>query len=649
MVPFSRLGSFAFSVVCFLSFPLKLFAEEKPLSLDITNKIQMRVPQDNLFGAITGPGTPSDVSVYDQLQEGLHKVLDKSILVDKLSPKDIDTISQSVSEELLKKYAHKLDDLRLHLDFVLGGPDVSIQVDRDYWDHLKFSSNDPSISNLKKNISLLIASVAEQKKLSDGAGYLIFSKIREELFSKVIKEFSSLFVFLDTVSDQDVEDLFANHKEFNNEQKRYLKLLWTVSLQVGGLTNAVKVIKKELMQKFDLESVSTFSNQKIAALILKSTLEEIDSHALVSTSFSFFSEPIENFSTLRSQIPQISEKLMSLDPLNTTRLGLVSVRSSDGIWRSMSSLKIASFSSKNYDLAIYDFERKLKEAQENDSLGLLIDLRDNPGGAIDLMNSLLGMLINKTGSVLYSTWNRRGEKLEDFVDSPSYLYRKPIVVLVNRQTASAAEIMASVLRHRGRAYVLGDDRTYGKAVVTDETTFEKSGSGGSSDLNSYIGIRSSVGIAHLPNGTSHQFIGINPNLNVPSYSQLIKIGERYLKRKPEIQKDKEALLDPDTFLLSSWMTIPQYIQAKAAIIFNESFAGTLNKKHLLKLQDLNDLLKDSREKLCDLDVDADNPLLNTLHEEEWADASLESLYLQYQIATDYIVEFSKLKNLINQN
>lgn len=95
--------------------------------------------------------------------------------------------------------------------------------------------------------------------------------------------------------------------------------------------------------------------------------------------------------------------------------------------------------------------------------GLVLDLRNNGGGALTDAVNTTGLFI-KTGPVVQvKSSGGRVTQLSD--DDPSVLYGGPLVVLVNRISASASEILAAALQDYGRAVIIGGDRTFGKGTV----------------------------------------------------------------------------------------------------------------------------------------------------------------------------------------
>jgi carboxyl-terminal processing protease len=96
--------------------------------------------------------------------------------------------------------------------------------------------------------------------------------------------------------------------------------------------------------------------------------------------------------------------------------------------------------------------------------GLIIDLRDNPGGLLDSAAEVAGFFLDK-GDLLVTTRGRDAKELERWVvEAPGAYRHLPLVVLVNHDSASAAEIVAAALSDHHRATIVGE-RTYGKGTV----------------------------------------------------------------------------------------------------------------------------------------------------------------------------------------
>jgi len=133
--------------------------------------------------------------------------------------------------------------------------------------------------------------------------------------------------------------------------------------------------------------------------------------------------------------------------------------------------------------------------------GLVLDMRDNPGGLLDQAVKVADNWL-KDGLVVYTKGREESQRQEfrAHLDGtePSY----PIVVLVNEGTASASEIVAGALQDHGRALVIGV-KTFGKGSV--QTVYPLEGG---------AGLRLTTALYYTPAGRSIQEVGITPDIPV---------------------------------------------------------------------------------------------------------------------------------------
>jgi carboxyl-terminal processing protease len=105
----------------------------------------------------------------------------------------------------------------------------------------------------------------------------------------------------------------------------------------------------------------------------------------------------------------------------------------------------------------------IKKLEQEKVTGIILDLRGNPGGSLEEAVRLTGLFI-KDGPVVLARSPDGSVNVDSDTDS-SVLYAGPLVVLVNRLSASASEIAAAALQDYGRALVVGDSSTFGKGTV----------------------------------------------------------------------------------------------------------------------------------------------------------------------------------------
>ncbi len=110
-----------------------------------------------------------------------------------------------------------------------------------------------------------------------------------------------------------------------------------------------------------------------------------------------------------------------------------------------------------------DVARLIKKLKQEKIAGLILDLRSDPGGSLEEAIKFTGLFI-KGGPVVQAR-NSNGHETVDSDNDPGVLYDGPLVVMVNRFSASASEIAAAALQDYGRALIVGDTSTFGKGTV----------------------------------------------------------------------------------------------------------------------------------------------------------------------------------------
>lgn len=146
---------------------------------------------------------------------------------------------------------------------------------------------------------------------------------------------------------------------------------------------------------------------------------------------------------------------------------------------------------------------ELKEERGEPLKGLVLDLRNNPGGLLDQAVSVADLFL-KEGLIVYTEGREPGSKMDFRATSAGTEPDYPIVVLINEGSASASEIVAGALSDHGRAVILGE-RSFGKGSV--QTILP---------LSDNSGLRLTTARYFTPNGTSIQAKGIVPDIIVPS-------------------------------------------------------------------------------------------------------------------------------------
>ena len=144
---------------------------------------------------------------------------------------------------------------------------------------------------------------------------------------------------------------------------------------------------------------------------------------------------------------------------------------------------------------------KIRGANKDELKGLILDLRNNPGGLLDQAVAVSDLFINQ-GLIVYTEGRDESSQLRFQASEEGTEPNYPLILLINEGSASASEIVAGALHDHGRALLLGE-RTFGKGSV--QTIIP---------LSDHSGLRLTTARYFTPSGTSIQARGITPDIEV---------------------------------------------------------------------------------------------------------------------------------------
>ena len=173
---------------------------------------------------------------------------------------------------------------------------------------------------------------------------------------------------------------------------------------------------------------------------------------------------------------------------------------------------------EGYRSASEDVARILADFNTENVAGLILDLRNNGGGVLNEARALTGLFI-RSGPAVQVREISRVAALPVPNLNPTMAFRRPVVVLVNRASASASEIVAGALQDYGRAVIVGDTQTHGKGTV--QTVFPL----GDEEMGS---IKLTTANFYRITGASTQLKGIASDIVIPSLLDGLDIGEEKL-------------------------------------------------------------------------------------------------------------------------
>ncbi len=188
-----------------------------------------------------------------------------------------------------------------------------------------------------------------------------------------------------------------------------------------------------------------------------------------------------------------------------------------------------------------DCRKMLREFKEQGVEAVLLDVRGNPGGLLLEAQTLSGLFIDEGPVVQVREANNR-RHLDD--DEEGTEWDGPLVVAIDKGSASAAEILAGVVKDYGRGLIVGDSSTYGKGTVQQILPLNEQISRGNR-LPNLGALKLTVQQFYRPNGESTQIEGVPSDIHIPSGRDFADLGEG--RNDTALGYDKVAALAHDMY------------------------------------------------------------------------------------------------------
>ena len=166
-----------------------------------------------------------------------------------------------------------------------------------------------------------------------------------------------------------------------------------------------------------------------------------------------------------------------------------------------------------------DIANELKKLNALNVEGLVFDLRNNGGGALTDAVRISGFFIKNGPIVRVRSSRQEHAPLYDRDDS--VLFEKPVVILINENSASASEIVAAALQDYGRVIVMGPKQSFGKGTVQTSFDLNQIDALKRFDRN-FGGLKLTVQKFYRITGKSTQNIGVRPDIVFPSLSEAVE-------------------------------------------------------------------------------------------------------------------------------
>ncbi|MDG2273664.1 MAG: carboxy terminal-processing peptidase, partial [Halioglobus sp.] len=293
---------------------------------------------------------------------------------------------------------------------------------------------------------------------------------------------------------------------------------------------------------------------------------------------------------------------------------------------------------KDYKSTTRDVKNLLQQLEADGVAGIIIDLRNNGGGSLQEANELTGLFIEYGPTVQIRHSSRRvwrdGKRLK------SSYYKGPLVVLVNRLSASASEIFAGAMQDYERAIIVGDS-SFGKGTVQTLVPLTEGQ------------LKITESKFYRISGESTQHRGVVPDVTFPSIYDATEIGESALDNAlrwdqispvrhinyddfssvlPDIQTQflERSTDNPDFIFLQDQIELAQETREITALPLNEDSRVALRDAQKQKALDIENKRRKAKgeELLSSLDSDDDDsgdaaPLAATDDEDDLAQEEAE--------------------------
>lgn len=338
--------------------------------------------------------------------------------------------------------------------------------------------------------SPLIAS--EAKQINDKAKYSALFQVRDTLMEKFDGEIDDNKLLEAAIkgmtnSLEDPYTVFMNKDEFDKLMKQSNGSITGIGVEVAVIDNKITIVAPIKGSPADN-----------AGLKSQDIIEKVND---VPLSGEEFDKAISMITSKDKAEVKLTIKRENSDPFDVKIITeKIKVESLEGkmLDSSLGYIHIKSFMNENTSI---DFETKIKELKKQGMKGLIVDLRENPGGLLSEAVGVASQFIPKDKIITYTV-----DKYDNKNESPSIggiAQGIPLVILVNKGSASASEVVTGALRDYRVATIVGGT-TFGKGIVQQPIKFN----------DGFGGLKVTVSKYYTPNGENIHKKGITPDFIV---------------------------------------------------------------------------------------------------------------------------------------
>ncbi|MBO5792562.1 MAG: carboxy terminal-processing peptidase [Lentisphaeria bacterium] len=180
----------------------------------------------------------------------------------------------------------------------------------------------------------------------------------------------------------------------------------------------------------------------------------------------------------------------------------------------------------NFKRCSEDVRKLLVKFRKEGVHSVVMDLRRNGGGSLAEAINLTGLFIPTGPVVQRRDFRRRIALAVD--DDPAVEWKGPVIVMISKFSASAAEIFSAALRDCDRAVVVGDSRSFGKGTVLQVEKLKEGYNFFTSRSRNIGSVTFEIEMFYRITGSSVQQLGIRSDIRIPSLTEEMKAGEMFL-------------------------------------------------------------------------------------------------------------------------
>lgn len=345
-----------------------------------------------------------------------------------------------------------------------------------------------------------VKSTASQ--INDASKYSALFTVRDTLIEKYDGEINDDVLLEGAIKGMtsalnDPYTVFMNNDEFEKLIKQSNGSMTGIGVNIANLDNKIVIVSP--IKDSPAEKAGIKSNDVI---------EKINDVAYTGDQLSEAVSVISNSVGSEIKFTIDREGANPFDVVIKPQEVKLSVIDGEMLDSSMGYIRIHSFMNEN---TTEDFKNKIEELKGQGMKGLIVDLRENPGGLLSEAVGVASQFIPKDKIITYTV--DKYENRNESVSVGGIAEGMPLVILVNEDSASASEVVTGALRDYKAATIVGNT-TFGKGIVQQTVRFN----------NGIGGLKVTISKYYTPNGENIHKIGIVPDVEVSTDNKLDSQG-----------------------------------------------------------------------------------------------------------------------------